>query len=470
MHITHALSYGNAWSRFSSEYPTQLQEIQHAVSMLTPEGVAIAKPSRPIVNHDSHLNQAYRLEGCWASLMQRANWGPPPRNAVPTTSGRHLTLRQLGQVKGNVSIALIRHRELLSRWLYTVAPMAARVGAVDIPVALVLTEDAQDLLLQRASPMNSKMFEVMRDELMALSPLSHASPFLILAASAQSSQLNVIDLSKEEGVAFRQIVVNRSIEFPPQYHQAGLGVLTYFGTVLREKYPNHDAKVRIEQDGLTVRLVIESENGDREVIEKALQEYELVVLGECSPETLLANPAMVIDLKNELRIAQVRIESQRDIINLQGEQISSLRQLIGHSLSRPAQPLFVSVQPVITVSNQNTQCAAVTTSIPDISDELSELLSVVNDQGLRTRIMDLTEALDSAGTKNTPEAVKASPGISKLRTFIEEAAKTGTKANEVLRSIESGIGIIQGLGKKYNAVAEWCGAPQLPSILLGMDA
>lgn len=470
MHITNALSYGDAWSRLSTEYASRLEDIRHAVSTLTPENVAQAKPSRPLLSQDSPLNQAYRLEGCWSSLMQAFGWGSPPRNVVPTTSGRHLTLRQLGHVKENVSVALIRNRDLLNRWLYTVAPMASRVGAVDIPVALVLTEDAQTALLGRSSPMNSNMFEVTRDELVALSPLSHASPFLILAASAQSSIMDITDLSREDGVAFRQIVVNRSIEFPPQYHQAGLGVLTYFGTVLREKYPNHDAKVRIEQDGLTVRLVIESENGDREIIEKALQEYELVVLGERPPESLLPNPGSVIELRNELRIAQVRIESQRDIINLQGEQILSLRQLMGNSLSRQASPLFVNVQPVITVTSKNTQCVEVTTSIPDISDELRELLGVVVDDGMRTRILDLTEALDAASTKGSPESFKDSSGVTKLRAFIEDAAKTGTKANELLKSIEGGIEIIQGLGKKYNAIAEWCGAPQVPRILLGVDA
>ena len=470
MHITNALSYGDAWSRLRTEYASRLEDIRHAVSALTPENVAQTKPGRPLSSQNSPLNQFYRLEECWSNLMLTSGWGAPPRNVIPTTSGRHLTLRQLGHIRGNVSATLVRHRDLLHRWLYTVAPMASRVGAVDIPVAIVLTEDAQTALLGRSSPINSNMFELTRDELVALSPLSHASPFLILAASVQSSVLDVTDLSREDGVAFRQIVVNRSIEFPPQYHQAGLGVLTYFGTVLREKYPNHDAKVRIEQDGLTVRLVIESENGDREIIEKALQEYELVVLGERPPESLLQNPGSVIELKNELRIAQVRIESQRDIISLQGEQIQSLRQLMGRSLSRQATPLSVNVQPVITITSQNAQCNEVATSIPDISDELRELLGLVHDGGLRARILDLTEALDAASTKGSPESVKDSSGFRKLRAFIEDIAKTGTNANELFKSIEGGIGIIQGLGRKYNAIAEWCGAPQVPRILLGVDA
>lgn len=470
MYITQALSYGNAWARLTEEYPDHLGDIKQAVALLTPEHVANAKPIRPISTSDSPLSQSYRLDGCWFDVMSHLNWGPPPKNVIPTSSGRKLTIRHLGHVRGNVSLALIRHRELLSRWLYTVAPMASRVGVVDIPIALVLTEDAQVALLHRPSPLNANIFEVTRDELVALSPLSHASPFLILAASAQSSDIHVVDLSREEGVAFRQIVVNRSIEFPPQYHQAGLGVLTYFGTILREKYPNHDAKVRIEQDGLTVRLVIESENGDREIIEKALQEYELVVLGERPPEALLPTATAVIDLKNELRIAQVRIESQRDIISLQGEQIVSLRQLIGHSLSRPSPQIALNVQPIITVTASASQCVEVTTSIPEVSDDLRELLSAIADDGLRTRLLDLAEALDVAASRTTPEAVRASSGISKLRSFIEDAAKTGTKAHEVLKGVENGIGILQGIGKKYNAIAEWCGAPQVPRALLGEDA
>jgi hypothetical protein len=114
--------------------------------------------------------------------------------------------------------------------------------------------------------------------------------------------LKVVELTAEFDTTGRQIVINRSIEFPPQYHQAGLGILSYFGTVLREKYPDHNAAVRIEQDGLTVRLIVESETGDRQIIEKALEEYELVVRGEAAPDEFFQSRAKVLELKNELRI------------------------------------------------------------------------------------------------------------------------------------------------------------------------
>ncbi|NRG06304.1 hypothetical protein HRJ46_23670, partial [Vibrio coralliilyticus] len=62
-------------------------------------------------------------------------------------------------------------------------------------------------------------------------------------------------------------VIERSIVFPPEYHQAGLGILNYFGTYINEKYPEQNARVKIEQHGLTVRMIVETESGSREVLE-----------------------------------------------------------------------------------------------------------------------------------------------------------------------------------------------------------
>ena len=63
--------------------------------------------------------------------------------------------------------------------------------------------------------------------------------------------------------AEQQDNIIRSIEFAPEYHQSGLAILSYFGQVLRDKYPETKAKVTIEQDGLTVRMIIETPEGER---------------------------------------------------------------------------------------------------------------------------------------------------------------------------------------------------------------
>jgi hypothetical protein len=225
--------------------------------------------------------------------------------------------------------------------------------------------------------------------------------------------------------------------------------------------------VRIEQDGLRVRLIIESENGDREVIEKALQEYELVVRGDAAPEDFFESKTKVLELKNELRIFQVRVESQRDLIALQGDEIKNLRQIIGHSLTHQ-NPINVQVNPIITVNtSQVTQLAQI---IPEFSGYIQDLLSLAGaDPEMELRLLDLDDSLSSLSTKQTPEAARESGALKKLRKFLTEATEVGSAANTFLTKIGDGVELVQKVARRYNDVAEWCGAPQVPNILLGKE-
>jgi hypothetical protein len=314
------------------------------------------------------------------------------------------------------------------------------------------------------------ILERTKEELIALAPLSHANPFLLLGVSINEMPMEMVEIESDNDSVSHQIIINRSIEFPPEYHQAGLGILSYFGTVLREKYPDHNCKVRIEQDGLRVRLVIESENGDKEVIEKALQEYELVVRGEAPPELFFENAAQVLDLKNELRIAQVRIESQRDLIALQGGEITSLRSLFGHALtSQRPQPLSVCVNPVINVTNSVS--STVTQSFPIIADHMQSLAALaINEPDIQLRLLDLEDSLMALVNKQTPDAVKESIGLKKLKHFLDEAGAAGSAMNTFLGKLSEGAELLQKVGRRYNDIAEWCGAPMVPRMLLGKNA
>lgn len=147
----------------------------------------------------------------------------------------------------------------------------------------------------------------------------------------------------QSGISVR---VTRAIEFSPEYFQAGVSILNYFGTVLREKHDHLHAKVRIEQDGLKVTLIVESENGEREEIEQALNEYSLLISGEISPEKFYKdNPLKVIELKQQLQMAQVQIETQKQILALTNyyhekhvitleDEVKSLRSQVGVALTR----------------------------------------------------------------------------------------------------------------------------------------
>lgn len=127
-----------------------------------------------------------------------------------------------------------------------------------------------------------------------------------------------IETLSRKGVNVR---ITRVIEFTPEYLQAAVSILSYFGTVLREKYADLDATFRIEQKGLKVTLVIESPSGKRETVEKALDDYGLVVRGRMTPEQFYGDDGLhAFELKQQLKIFQLQIESQRDILNLTEKQ------------------------------------------------------------------------------------------------------------------------------------------------------
>jgi len=79
-------------------------------------------------------------------------------------------------------------------------------------------------------------------------------------------------------------MIRCSIEFPAEYKQAGISILNYFSEILHKKYPEATATVDIKQDGLKVTMIVDPVDGKREIIEKMLHEYGLVVTGKMTPE------------------------------------------------------------------------------------------------------------------------------------------------------------------------------------------
>lgn len=464
MHISQIVSYGLAWNDLVESFPNELADIRVAVERLTPENIAASPALRSFgIQSDPGINR-FRVDGCWTSAIQSRGWSES--DAVIKGGGtRAIQMRPLGYAKNRVAVSFQRHREMLNRWLFTLAPLGVRNGYIDIPIAVALSQRTEQQIYGKKSPIVHGVVERTTEELLALSPLSHGHPFLLISLSLDKQDAQFIELEAEEDGINRQIVINRSIEFPPEYHQAGLGILNYFGTVLREKYPEHQATVRIEQEGLRVRLIIESPNGDRDVIEKALQEYELVVSGEAAPEQFFESKAKVLELKNELRIFQVRVESQRDLISLQGEEIQNLRQIIGHSLTnRP--PIHVEVSPRISVNTS--QLTQVSQSVPALSAHIQDLVALASaDPEMEMRLLDLEEALAALSTKTSAEAVKESGALKKLRKFLGEANEVGSAAHTFLSKVGDGVDLLQQVARRYNDIAQWCGAPQVPSVLLG---
>lgn len=108
--------------------------------------------------------------------------------------------------------------------------------------------------------------------------------------------------------------ITKSIEFDEDAYQAGVSILGYFSTVVKQKYPNTKVKVKIEQEGNTVRLIIDTPEGGRELIEKTLEDYGLVVVGEMQPAELLPDKLHEMQFRHKLDLAVMEVSYTKELL------------------------------------------------------------------------------------------------------------------------------------------------------------
>jgi transcriptional regulator with XRE-family HTH domain len=145
-------------------------------------------------------------------------------------------------------------------------------------------------------------------------PIS-AETFYSICQLLKLNPEDIIDKSKEEEENNDVLRVERSIEFPSEYWEAGTSILSYFSRILRVKYPSQKIKVRIEQEGLRLRMIIDTPTGEKEEIEKTLEEYGLVVTGKIQPESFLSDPFEAMALKNKLEIADLELRQAKKLLD-----------------------------------------------------------------------------------------------------------------------------------------------------------
>lgn len=464
MYITDIVTYGIEIAELESKYSLQLEGIKHSLEKLDSESIGKSRPKRgPGADNDDVTT--WKMKYLWEEIIQEYGWHES-KSHVHGVVGRRFYMRMLGYLSDKVSCTFSTHRDHLNRWLYTSTPIACKNGMVDIPIMILPTREVYESYFEGRGMGMREEFERIIGELEELSPLSHSHPFVLIGISTQKSIINYHTIDSEKGIDSEKVILDRSIEFPPEFRQAGLGILNYFGEIVREKYPDENAKIRIEQDGSNVRMVIEAEDGSREIIEKALEEYELVVTGQIPPESIFDDRAKILELKNELRIAESRIESQRDLIEYQREDMRELKQLFSSSItSSGASPINLTVAPNINVSTSQANAISFVCNIGDTLDDVQYLMDVDGaDQDMKLRLNDLYESIENIDESSGSDTVKSSSGIKKLHKFLNESSESGTKVNEFLAKVSDGVDIAKSLAKKYNSIAEWCGAPQVPKV------
>ena len=447
MFIHEIISYKGSWKTCSTTYSQELTEIMDALTDFINGRVTLE-------NEDNHISRRY-----WEKALYDRGWELIERTRY-SPEGRRINIGALGPTKNGVNAQLqMGFPDSLGRWLFQQSALAIRHNLFCMPILLAPTREysrrAENRLLSRMS------FEMFQEQLLMLSPLTFSHPFLIIGYSDQGSVLppNVIEIEEDIHAETSNHIVDRCIEFPSEYHQAGLGILNYFGSYLREQYPNAEASVKIEQNGLKVRMIITTEGGRTETIEKALHEYELIVTGQEPPEKFSQNDKLVLELKNELRIAQFRVEAQKDILSIQNIQLDKLLNIVGDGLSNK-HPITIDFKPVITATSNVQVNHNISLALGGLA-EIKELLPQSSDAYLA--LDELENSLETIEKENDPNAVRKSPAMSKFRRVLDKFTEEGSTLKKAIDATESGWELFKDLAGKYNKVAEWCGLPQVPS-------
>jgi hypothetical protein len=462
MNIEGVVSFSGAWDTLNSKHKNELDEL------ITSLNNYVAGNTELVGDSDRRSYREY-----FEKSLYDLGWVLNDRT-IYTDSGRRIPIRFIGPVKNGVAAQISSPSpDCLSRWLFNHSTLAIRHGVAEVAILLVPMRSEQDDKERAVLRSRINYFEYYADQLEMLSPLSVDHPFIILGYSSQDSLFgpSVLELARSEQFNSNapESVVDRSIEFPPEYQQAGIGILNYFASYLNEEYPGENATVRIEQTGLKVRMVVESESGNKEVIEKALHEYELIVSGQERADKFTDSETLILELRNELRVAKFRLESQQDIISLQNinqkkseTHIDGLMNLLGNGL-KPSGENHINVQ--VNPCIQNSVVVEINQDVSLALGNIEELLeSLPKDSEALLPLKDLEQSLINLESEKDKDKVRRSSTMSKFHRIIDQLNDGNSIIKKAVDSAEQGYDVAKKLAGNYNKIASWCGLPSIPTV------
>ncbi|MCU4413443.1 hypothetical protein KTH71_05215 [Acinetobacter sp. WU_MDCI_Axc73] len=455
MYITKVLSYNEAWGKLLSEHETEFHELQEIIENYDFEYLRNFKFDQNYVQELIYTANEFEKE------LEKNEW-IESIEIKDVSESRNSP----GLIKNGVCVKFESSSDTLTNYIFRRLKFAETnlKNQIDLGVLLNLSESVFSIQLGVVKGIMAN-WETTIQELKLISPVPIQLPFLILGLSFEPDNIEVIELKIQN----EPIMIERSIEFKPEHYQAGLGILNYFGTVMRKKYPEQNAKFRIEQDDYTVRLVVESANGDKEIIERAFDEFGLVIHRDMQAEQFYDNYLDVAELKTKLGIFESELKFQHQLVEMQENRIIELKQdkesllnLIRQGLVRPNSPIYINNQLHNSQSTVINHKAEFTKS----NDELEELIDLADSDALKNKLAMIQNALDVNRNSDNPEEVKDSNGMKKFAKFLKDANEVGTEANTLAEKGGKALEVIMSLGRSYNSIAQWCGMPTIPNVFV----
>jgi uncharacterized protein YjbI with pentapeptide repeats len=275
------------------------------------------------------------------------------------------------------------------------------------------------------------------------------------------------------GGSLKRHSIVRSIEFPPEYLQAGISIMHFFGEYLGRRYPNQKVKVTIEQEGLKVFMIIDTLEGEPEVVEKALNEYGLVITGRTEPEDVIDDPLLIVSMKNEISIANVRLECQRELLEFAKGQLSKFQSLLSQAINKPAPrvELNVPIKAEASASSFQVQGFEIAKTISEIQRIILELTRSLPPSAMSANaLQDVHDSLEKVKNKREAGELAKSPELSKFKRFLKQISDKDSDLGRLVRGVKKGAKLAQDLARYYNQIAQWGGLPIIPEPLLGQNS
>ena len=309
MFISKVISFNSSWELLKSKVDA-FDDIQTTISFLNETTLRDPEIVKPLNSETRPPITPLSLVRAWDTLMKKSEWGSyRVHSDIP--GGINVYLRNL---KDGVATKFLTTDRMLSfpNWVLVESQRSVNTEYCDVSVLVVPMESEKSIYDDPRRMGPHFFFERALAQLKDLLPLSQNEPFLVIGISSDQQPLEVIEFFSGDD----ENQIHRVLEFPKEHYQAGVGILSYFGEIIKKKYPDIDAKVRIEQDGNIVRMIVNTPDGVKDIIEKTLDDYALVITNQASPESLLDDKLAIHALTNKLSLAELEVKQTRDLIQI----------------------------------------------------------------------------------------------------------------------------------------------------------
>lgn len=354
MFINEVISYKGAWEELNKKNPSILQDIKNSLNL---DNISTKDWIHKYYDNFS----GFRWESLESNLSEYG-WKIESDDArfiyiTKNSIGIHFTLdfqsKVIEDLYFNIALTLEDRKNLFP----IIITDNLNINSCKDASKHIVNEDLINEEILEYCYAIAKGIEHVLTKISILGDLTLEYPFLILGIDNEDTGIKIHEIKSKHDNLKNDEKINRCITFAPEYYQAGLSILNYFGTVLRNKYPEQKATVKIEQHENMVRMIVESENGGKDIIEKALYEYELVMSGQTSVEDFYQDPIQTLELRNQIRMMQFQVESQREIVALKNGHIQTLQDLLRQALKQPQAPItvnsYLTNQQTVNINHKN---------------------------------------------------------------------------------------------------------------------